>query len=227
MNSLERGVVRDVLFLSLAAGAADAAGYMGLGRVFTSNMTGNVVLLGIDLGQGHFASAAHVVYVLLVFVLGVGLGAQLGKGVREKDWPHLASRLVRLEKFALVLFALGWLARADSANSPLSYPLVAVLALAMGLQSAAMNRLSAPGVATTAITGTLTALVTGLVTVAVGGGTVEEKNSWNRIKFQSGVVGLYCCGAAVCGLLIMHLPRLAGCLPALAVLFVSPERKGK
>ena len=225
MKSLGRGVVRDVLFLSLAAGTADAAGYMGLGRVFTSNMTGNVVLLGIDLGQGDFASAVHVFYVLVVFLLGVALGAQLGKGIAEKDWPHLASRLVRLEKFALVLFALGWLARSDSADSPLSYALVAVLAMAMGLQSAAMNRLSAPGVATTAITGTLTALVTGLVTVAVGGGTVEEENSWSRIKFQSGVVGLYCCGAAVCGLMIVHLPRLAGCLPALAVLFVSPGRR--
>ena len=220
MKSLGPDVVRDVLLLSLAAGAADAAGFIGLGRVFTSNMTGNVVLLGIDLGQGQFASAAHVFYVLVIFMLGVGLGVRLGKGIAEKDWPNLASRLVRLEKFALVLFALGWLALPDANGPALSYALVALLAMAMGLQSAAMNRLNAPGVATTAITGTLTALITGLVTVPVGSGSVEETNSWNRIKFQSAVVGLYCCGAAANGLMIVHFPRLAGCLPALAVLFV-------
>jgi uncharacterized membrane protein YoaK (UPF0700 family) len=40
--------VRDGLLLTLtaAAGSADAVSYLGLGRVFTANMTGNLVLLG-------------------------------------------------------------------------------------------------------------------------------------------------------------------------------------
>ena len=38
--------------LTAAAGSTDAISYLGLGRVFTANMTGNLVLLGVAIGQG-------------------------------------------------------------------------------------------------------------------------------------------------------------------------------
>jgi len=40
-----------LLLLACAAGAIDAISYLGLGRVFTANMTGNTVLLGLALVQ--------------------------------------------------------------------------------------------------------------------------------------------------------------------------------
>lgn len=36
-----------LLLLACAAGAIDAISYLGLGRVFTANMTGNTVLLSL------------------------------------------------------------------------------------------------------------------------------------------------------------------------------------
>jgi len=47
MKNFGREATRDLLALSVVAGSADAAGFMGVGLVFTSNMTGNLVLLGI------------------------------------------------------------------------------------------------------------------------------------------------------------------------------------
>ena len=40
-----------LLTLAFAAGYVDALGYLGLGGVFTANMTGNTVLLGILLAH--------------------------------------------------------------------------------------------------------------------------------------------------------------------------------
>jgi uncharacterized membrane protein YoaK (UPF0700 family) len=222
MKTIEQGVVRDLLFLSFAAGSADAAGYMGLGRVFTSNMTGNVVLLGIDIGEGHLLSAGRTVLVLATFILGVTLGAVLGQKVKERDWGRLAARIIGLEKIVLVLFAIGWLMRAGSIHSPIDSTVLFLLTLAMGLQASAMNRLSAPGASTTAITGTLTVLIAGLVQMMVPASPPTE-NSWERIKFQSAMILLYCCGAAACGYLILHVPVFGGCLPALAILLVWPK----
>lgn len=221
MKSMRSDAIRDVLLLSVAAGSADAAGYMGLGRVFTSNMTGNVVLLGVAIGQGHLDDAVRSLFVLVIFMLGVALGVRLGRGVDETDWPRLAARLIRLVKVALTLFAIGW-TMAPRGVDATDYALLALLAMAMGLQSAAINRLNAPGVGTTAITSTITALITGLVGLALPGGV---ESSASRIRFQAGVVGLYCLGAAVSGILIVHVSWLAGWVPIAAAAFVSRGRR--
>ncbi len=39
-----------VVLLAIVAGFSDALGYVGLGRVFTANMTGNTILLGLAIG---------------------------------------------------------------------------------------------------------------------------------------------------------------------------------
>jgi uncharacterized membrane protein YoaK (UPF0700 family) len=223
MKQLGQAEVRDLLLLSLTAGSADAAGFLGLGRVFTSNMTGNVVLLGIDLGQGDFLAAARIVFVVAVFILGVSLGTWLAQDIPEKQWPTLAFRLIRLEKVVLVLFAIGWFLLVDRNNAVASHGLLALLALAMGLQSAAMNRLSVPGVATTAVTGTLTALTSGTLSLLLLSkpGVAPGTASPELVRFHLGVVVLYVGGAALGGWLIVHLPHVAGCFPVLAAAFVA------
>jgi uncharacterized membrane protein YoaK (UPF0700 family) len=226
MKSVGQEAVRDLLLLSLTAGSADAAGFLGLDHVFTSNMTGNLVLMGIELGQGQLLPATRVLYVLAIFFSGACLGAWLGRKYLQPDWPTLAFRLIGMEKIVLLLFGIGWFCLMDRNNIWTSHLLLALLALAMGLQSAAMGRLSAPGVATTAVTGTVTALATGAMSLLfIPESQVEQKEaSRSRVKFQLGVVLLYGGGAALSGWLIVHFPRLAGCLPMLAVAFVAPIR---
>ncbi|MEI9999887.1 MAG: YoaK family protein [Verrucomicrobiota bacterium] len=218
MKPIDLAVLRDVLLLSFAAGSADAAGWMGLGRVFTANMTGNVVLLGMFLGQGQFATAARSVFVLVLFMFGVAAGTRLDRGVAPKDWPRLARRIITVEKVSLILFALAW-TLALHRGAAADYGLLALLGFAMGMQSAAMSRLGAPGVGTTALTSTVTTFVTGVVTRAtdpVAGPRVS-------FAFPGGVLALYGLGAACAGLLIATVPWLAGWLPIAAALWVWPR----
>ena len=59
-----------VLLLAWAAGSVDAIGFLGLGHVFTANMTGNTVLLGLSLGEGRSLAALANVTALSGFILG-------------------------------------------------------------------------------------------------------------------------------------------------------------
>jgi uncharacterized membrane protein YoaK (UPF0700 family) len=95
----------------------------------------------------------------------------------------------------------------------------------MGLQTAALSRLGAPGVGTTAITSTITAFVTGFVFSVADPARAPGRP---RLAFQAGVLALYCTGAAINGMLLIHLPRLAGFLPIAAAAFVLvPTRTEK
>src|SRR2546430_13038322 len=82
--ALRRGVVRvrhplaqALLALSFTTGLVDAVSYLGLGRVFTANMTGNVVLLGFGIaGAGGLPVVAPLVS-LGAFLVGSGVGGVL------------------------------------------------------------------------------------------------------------------------------------------------------
>ena len=64
-----------ILLLTWAAGSMDALGYLGLDHVFTANMTGNTVLLGLATGRGEVLATLRSFSALLGFVAGVGAGA--------------------------------------------------------------------------------------------------------------------------------------------------------
>lgn len=50
--------------LAVVAAATDALSYLGLGKVFPANMTGNTVLLGIGIAEGDWGAALHSVCAL-------------------------------------------------------------------------------------------------------------------------------------------------------------------
>jgi uncharacterized membrane protein YoaK (UPF0700 family) len=216
MKSVPPDAVRDVLALSLAAGCADAVGYLGLGGVFISNMTGNVILFGIALGQRHIAYAARSAYVVVIFMLGAAFAARISRDIAEADWPRLVTRLIALEKVLLLLFAVGW-TLAPRGTDSWQCILAALLTVSMALQSVAWTRLKAPGIGTTAITGTVMAFATELVSLIAPG---MEETSRARAGFHAGVMFLYLLGGAVSALLILYLPWLAGWVPIAAALLV-------
>ena len=78
-----------VLLLAWAAGSVDAIGFLGLGHVFTANMTGNTVLLGLSLGEGRGIAAVANVIALAGFCLGVALGAVIvERDARKGEWDR-------------------------------------------------------------------------------------------------------------------------------------------
>ena len=55
---VDRRLVSSLMLLTTVTGLVDAASVLGLGRVFTGNMTGNVLLLGFAIGGAHEVSIA-------------------------------------------------------------------------------------------------------------------------------------------------------------------------
>src|SRR5260221_14664909 len=76
-RSIRHPLTRALLVLTFTTGLVDAVSYLGLGRVFTANMTGNVVLFGFGLaGSGDLPVVAPLVS-LAFFVVGAGAGGAL------------------------------------------------------------------------------------------------------------------------------------------------------
>ena len=234
---------RDLMLLALtwAAGNVDAIGYLGLGRVFTANMTGNTVLLGLHLGQEQGAAALRALLALVGFGIGLAVGALVVERIRSAEpWPPAVTWALALEGAMLAVFAVGTYLTASLREVVEAQALIAVSAIAMGIQSAAVRRLNVPGIATTYVTGTLTTAVTSLVArsraasppPAEGSGRVEGVPAaghwWRGVRLQLLALLVYGFGAAIGGLAYERWPAFVAVLPlaAVAVVVATAARAG-
>jgi uncharacterized membrane protein YoaK (UPF0700 family) len=157
LASLRHPLTRALLLLTLTTGLVDASSYLGLGHVFSANMTGNIVLLGFGLaGAGGLPVVAPIVS-LLAFLLGAGVGGRLAGRLGDQRRNHLAAALVI--EAVLVAAAAVWSAVVHVRTGAFSGDLViALLALAMGVRNATVRKFAAPDLTTTVLTMTLTGL---------------------------------------------------------------------
>jgi uncharacterized membrane protein YoaK (UPF0700 family) len=215
---------RDILLLVLtsAAGYVDAFGYLSLGRVFTANMTGNTVLLGLHLGQEQGDAVLRSLLALAGFGAGLLVGAMIvERAAATSGWPIEVTAAFALEAFLLAAFAILWhvtVARHEPGNL---HGLIALSAAAMGIQSASVRRLNVPGIATTYVTGTLTSMVTGLVAGARPADEATRSSSWWRaVRLQMLALIVYGLGAALGGVTQARWPMLSAAWPLAAVMLV-------
>jgi uncharacterized membrane protein YoaK (UPF0700 family) len=160
-RSLHHPLTRRLLVLTFTAGLVDAACFLGLGRVFTANMTGNVVLLGFGVAGSAGLPVVTPLISLVAFIAGAFVGGWIASRFEARNPEHLA-RTLALET-ALVACAAAIAAAATvPANSTGAYIVVALLALAMGARSATVRRIAVPDVNTTVLTMTLTGLASDL-----------------------------------------------------------------
>jgi uncharacterized membrane protein YoaK (UPF0700 family) len=223
-----RGTRRIVLLFTFAAGSVDAVAYMAV-HVFTANMTGNAVLMGIYVGQGHGTAVLHSLLALIVFIGGVVLGAILaGTGGDRAKTLAAVHREVLVETVILALFASSFLLPRPVESRVVSLLLIIFSALAMGLQSAAVRRLHLPGIATTYITGTLTNLVFGLTqhwgsrrlagSSSPAEATATASASLKRyLVLQAQVFLCYALAALISGALYLRWPSAVAWLPVIAI----------
>ena len=153
-----RVLVMALLALTASTGLVDAVSLLGLGRVFTANMTGNVVLLGVAItGTGGFSLAATLT-ALLAFLAGAAVVARLGRSADERrhGWllPALGVEVVLVLTAAVLSTGLT-----PTTDTALRYVVIALLALAMGARNAAVRGARRAGRCTTTV---LTSLLTGL-----------------------------------------------------------------
>src|SRR5258708_39600187 len=74
-----RLLLATLIVLTIISGLVDAVSYLGLGHVFTANMTGNVVLLGFAAAGASGISAPACLTSLGAFLLGAAASGPLAR----------------------------------------------------------------------------------------------------------------------------------------------------
>jgi uncharacterized membrane protein YoaK (UPF0700 family) len=204
--------------LTIVSASADAISYLGLGRVFPANMTGNTVLLGIGSATGRLAAAGRSATALALFVI----GAAVVGAVVPRQLDRRAFRWVLAAEAAiLAVWSCWWLAAGVAApHGATRYGLVALAGAAMGAQSGVVRHLDVP-VSTTYITGTWTALSAGVAqrlgrrSSAARSQTPAEQDvpGDRRLALWALVVSAYGATAYAAGLAYHHLGATASVIP--------------
>lgn len=211
---------RLLILLAFAAGAVDAISFLGLDEVFTANMTGNTVLLGLALGQGEFDAVWRSATALGAFLVGVALAAAIVERDRAGPWPRSVTLTLGIESGVLGAFAILWAVAADPLSDAAVYGLIALAACAMGMQSGAVRRLHVPDVLTVVITGTLTTLVARLTSKAGRRAVASPAEAVPPLGLRAAVVAGVALGAVVGGAVELHAREAAALVPFAAVLAV-------
>jgi uncharacterized membrane protein YoaK (UPF0700 family) len=146
-----------MLALTFSTGVVDAVGYLGLDRVFTGNMTGNVVLLGMAFAGGSDLPILRPALALVFFMLGAALaGRMLRKG--PEGWSGRTSIALTVVAGGLTALAI-FVAVADvQGNEILGSITTSTMAAVMGVQAATAKRLKVAEITTVVVTSTITGL---------------------------------------------------------------------
>ena len=147
-----------LLAMTFVTGLIDAASFLGLGHIFTANMTGNVVLLGFAAAGAPGLSFARSFTSLAAFLAGATLGGRLGvmmAGATRRRWLLTVGVSEAVLLFAAALASIGFDVATAIPASRL-YAVIILTAVPMGLRNALVRRLAVPDLTTTVLTLTLT-----------------------------------------------------------------------
>lgn len=156
-DALPQVVPRILLALTFITGMVDAVSYLGLGRVFVANMTGNVVFLGFGLAGGPGISLSAALVSLAGFLLGAVAGGRAMRALGESK-PRWLSTILAAETALVAIAALTAIGLHAGTGSGRRYAVIALLALAMGARNSVVRALAVRDMTTTVLTTTSTGL---------------------------------------------------------------------
>jgi uncharacterized membrane protein YoaK (UPF0700 family) len=201
--------VRNRLFeaLTLSSGAVDSISFLGLGKVFTAFMTGNVAFLGMGIAGNPAPRIVSVLASMAAFAVGIYIATTITSSDEKKSgviWSPRTTIVLGVSLLAHLGFVAIWFANNGRPGANAIPILLAVWALAMGLQSGAVRKLHVEGIFTTAATGTFMVLASDVVNWKK---TVDERR---RARF---VLISLVIGATAGAYLFFHAPIFAPVLP--------------
>jgi uncharacterized membrane protein YoaK (UPF0700 family) len=216
---------RDLLLfaLTVSSGAVDAISFLALGKVFTAFMTGNLAFLGMGIaGSAGAPSSWAVLASMAGFAGGVYIGtiivtpsrqptAQQGDPETRVVWPQRSTHALAISLLPHLAFVAMWLAVAGQPGFSATLALLAVWALAMGMQSAAVRWLDVGGVFTTAATATF---------IFLAGSFARRPLSGEERRRLSGVLVSLIVGGTAGAYLLIYAPAYAPVLPLVITIAV-------
>ena len=192
----ERVVAYALLVMTAVTGLVDAVSFLSLGRVFTANMTGNIVLLAFATARVPGLSIARSLTALLAFLVGAILGGRAMARANPDSQIRFAAQAFLLEVaflFAASLCSIGY--RGDVLEYSFQpFALIALTALAMGARNAAVRKLAIPDLTTTVLTLTITGIA--------ADSSIANGNNPRLARRVASVVAMFL-GAAL-GAVIIH-----------------------
>jgi uncharacterized membrane protein YoaK (UPF0700 family) len=208
-----------LLVLTITTGLLDAVSFLGLGRVFTANMTGNVVFLGFALGGATGIAVTSSLIAIGTFVSGAVLGGRLGKNYAGEELRKWFLIVALIESGLLIVagfVALGFNIETQSTVFQL-YAVIVLTATAMGLRNSTVRQINVKDITTTVLTLTLTGI--GADSTLAGGANTNIARRVSSVAlmlagaalgafllYRSGGVSLplFVCGASVLIVTLVH-----------------------
>ena len=185
-----------MLVLSFGTGVLDAATYLGLHGVFTANMTGNVVFVGLGIADDGSVPLLRASLALAGFVVGATVIGLVQRGRQVQRNRDTVAAVTFLVAGVLVAGTAAALWRGDLSELVLD-AVTGVIAFAMGAQAVAARRVGVGDVSTVVVTSTLA----GMAAEApwTGGGS-DGRTTLRRAAAVASMGG-----GAVAGAFLLHL----------------------
>jgi uncharacterized membrane protein YoaK (UPF0700 family) len=190
-------LVRLLLLLSVTTGFVDAITILGLGRVFTANMTGNVVFLGFAFAGAPGFNPLPYLAAIASFLVGAAAAGRFKLLYPEnvsRAWLLHASMLEAAMLWIAALIALRFDIPSQEPRAAL-YGILGLTGFAMGFRNGVIRQLKIPDMTTTVLTLTITGLA---AESKLGDGS---NTNWRR---RVGSVAAIFIGALLGGLLVLE-----------------------
>jgi uncharacterized membrane protein YoaK (UPF0700 family) len=155
--SRERMHLSLMLVLTFGTGIIDAVGYLGLDRVFTGNMTGNVVIIGMAVVGADDLPLLGPFLALVGFLAGAAVGGRVLR-TAPSVWSWRTTLLFASVGVVELGLAAVLLATGEDPARPLGIVTTTLLGAAMGVQAATARFVAVKDVTTVVVTSTLTGL---------------------------------------------------------------------
>ncbi|QKW15042.1 YoaK family protein [Verrucosispora sp. NA02020] len=144
-----------LLVLTVATGAIDGVSYLALDRVFTGNMTGNVLFIGFGLAGVPGLPVLNNLVALLAFMLGAVLAARLTRGATGPAKLPRSGLVVLVAGSASTLASAGLWLGTGSPEGIVMLVVTGLLALVLGAQAAAVRHIGIRDLSTVVVTMTM------------------------------------------------------------------------
>lgn len=184
-----------LLLLTVTTGLVDAVSFLGLGHIFTANMTGNVVFLAFAIAGAAGLSVSASLLALGCFVGGALGGGRLGRAMQSRSPRRWLVTAAGGETLLLAAAAVAAIGLPNDGSFGQRWPVVALTATAMGLRNSTVRRLGVADLTTTVLTLTLTGLA---ADSSLAGGTNPRP-----VRRIGSVVAMFS-GALLGAVLVLH-----------------------
>ena len=182
-----------MIVLTFVTGIVDAVGFLGLDRVFTGNMTGNIVILGMGVAGADELPVFGPAVALAGFTAGAfaaGLALHHRRaGSSSSGWDDRITVLLTLGAVILLGSTIAAVAAHGSPGPHLQVIMATAIATVMGQQAVVARKLAVKDMTTVVVTSTLASLAGETWVRGISGAVVNRRFAAIAVIFLGAVAG--------------------------------------